>query len=74
VAPDARGRAHVHDRGVPPDDPTRLDLELEIAGEPVTGFVRDRDGRVEPFSGWMALARAIDLMLEEARGEGRPVA
>jgi hypothetical protein len=52
------------------DDRTHLDLEIEIGGDPLTGVLRDGNGHVEPFSGWMALARAIDLMLDAARTDG----
>jgi hypothetical protein len=44
---------------------TRLTLELDVQANPVTGVVHDSSGS-EPFVGWIALTRAIELALERA--------
>lgn len=54
---------------MPADAHTRLTLDLDTAADPVAGVLRDGNGHAVAFSGWMALARAIDLTLEAARGE-----
>ena len=50
-----------------PDTHTRLVLELDLAADPVRGIVHDANGHAEPFSGWMALTRTIELSLDAAR-------
>lgn len=52
-----------------PDTHTRLVLELDLAADPVRGIVHDAHGHAEPFSGWMALTRTIELGLDAARRE-----
>jgi hypothetical protein len=52
---------------VSPDTHTRLVLELDLAADPVRGIVHDAHGHAEPFSGWMALTRTIELGLDAAR-------
>jgi hypothetical protein len=52
---------------VPPDARTRLILDLDLAANPIAGNVLDRLGHAQPFSGWMALTRTIELTLEAAR-------
>ena len=44
-----------------------LTLEFHLSADPVAGVVRDRAGGGEPFSGWMALTRAIETALDSAR-------
>jgi hypothetical protein len=55
---------------VSPDTHTRLVLELDLAADPVRGTVHDARGHAEPFSGWMALTRTIELSLDAARRDG----
>lgn len=45
---------------------TRLTLELEVQADPMAGVVHDASGASEPFVGWIALTRAIELALERA--------
>jgi hypothetical protein len=52
---------------VSPDTHTRLVLELDLAGGPLRGVVLDVHGHAEPFAGWMALIRTIELNLDAAR-------
>lgn len=54
-----------------PDTHTRLVLELDLAADPVRGIVHDARGHAEPFSGWMALTRTIELSLDAARRDRR---
>jgi hypothetical protein len=53
------------------DDHALLTLELNLEADSVAGVVRGASGSGEPFVGWMALTRAIELTLEAAR-LGRP--
>jgi hypothetical protein len=46
---------------------TRLVIELDLAGGPLRGVVHDDLGHAEPFAGWMALIRTIELKLDAAR-------
>jgi hypothetical protein len=46
----------------------RLILDLDLAADPIGGVVRDADGDAEPFAGWIALTRTIELSLDGARG------
>jgi hypothetical protein len=54
---------------MPSDDRARLTLEFDVDADPVAGVVRDAGGGGEPFVGWIALTRAIELALEAARLE-----
>jgi hypothetical protein len=46
--------------------PLRLVVEFDSTAEPVAGLVR-REGRdAEAFTGWMALTRAIELLIHPA--------
>jgi hypothetical protein len=51
----------------------RLILDLDLAADPISGIVRDAHGAAEPFAGWMALTRTIELSLDAAR-QRRPAA
>jgi hypothetical protein len=54
---------------MPASAPVRLIIELDRLAAPVQGLVR-RDGhRPESFIGWMALARAIELLSEPPAAE-----
>jgi hypothetical protein len=52
---------------VTPGARTRLQLDLDLAADPIAGVVRDAQGNEEPFFGWMAFARTIELSLDAAR-------
>jgi len=59
-----------------PAEPRRVTvtLELEASAEPIRGVARDADGAERPFTGWLGLARALELTLDEAvdaRAESR---
>ena len=46
----------------------RLILDIDLAADPIGGLVRDVDGgTAEPFAGWIALTRTIELSLDGAR-------
>jgi hypothetical protein len=51
---------------------THLTLELDAKANPVAGVVRDANGSGEPFVGWIALTRAIELALERAASPAPP--
>lgn len=63
---------------MPRDSHARLILELDLAAEPVAGVVHDAKGEGQPFAGWMALTRTIELSLDAARraegGQADPTA
>jgi hypothetical protein len=52
---------------VTPAAHTRLILDLDLAADPIGGTVRDAHGDAEPFAGWIALTRTIELSLDAAR-------
>jgi hypothetical protein len=53
---------------VTPGTHIRLILDLDLAADPIGGVVRDADGAAaEPFAGWIALTRTIELSLDGAR-------
>jgi hypothetical protein len=46
----------------------RLILDLDLAADPIGGVVGPADGgAAEPFAGWIALTRTIELSLDGAR-------
>ncbi|MCW2954173.1 MAG: hypothetical protein JWQ48_3343 [Conexibacter sp.] len=45
----------------------RLTFEFDLDTDSVSGLLRGGAGDGEPFSGWMALTRAIELQLAAAR-------
>lgn len=45
----------------------RLILDLDLAADPIGGVLRDAAGAAEPFAGWIALTRTIELSLDGAR-------
>jgi hypothetical protein len=45
----------------------RLTLDLDLAADPIGGVVRDAEGEAQPFAGWIALTRTIELSLDGAR-------
>ncbi|HZE06390.1 MAG TPA: hypothetical protein VE127_14265 [Solirubrobacteraceae bacterium] len=47
----------------------RIELELEMEGEPVRGRLRS-GGRSEAFVGWLALADALGRLHERSRTHG----
>jgi hypothetical protein len=53
---------------------TVLTLEIDLDAEPMSGVLRDGEGRGSAFAGWMELALALELRLGEARGEEPPSA
>jgi hypothetical protein len=65
--PDANAMRPRQDRHVTPATHVRLILDLDLAADPIGGFVRDAHGDPEPFAGWMALTRTIELSLDAAR-------
>lgn len=48
-------------------DNLELTLKFDLSADPVAGIVRDRTGASEPFIGWIALTRAIETALDNAR-------
>lgn len=48
----------------------RLILELDLVADPVAGVLHDSRGDGQPFRGWMALTRTIELSLDAARRAG----
>jgi len=58
------------------DEPIRIHLEIEIdaLAEPVVGSLTPRGGEVEPFTGWIELATALERARCDARERvARPV-
>lgn len=60
------------------DAHARMILELDLAADPVAGVLHDANGDGQPFAGWMALTRTIELSLDAARraegGQADPAA
>jgi hypothetical protein len=52
---------------VNPATQIRLILDLDLAADPIGGVVHGADGDAEPFAGWIALTRTIELSLDRAR-------
>jgi hypothetical protein len=48
-------------------DRVRIVLDLDPTADPVGGWIVGARGDVAPFSGWLALGRAIELKLAVAR-------
>jgi hypothetical protein len=44
-----------------------LTVEFDLGADPVSGVVRSGAGDGDPFCGWMALTRTIELALASAR-------
>ena len=42
-------------------------LELDPSAEPIRGVARDEDGTEHTFTGWLGLARALELTLHAVR-------
>ena len=53
-------------------DNLELTLKFHLSADPVAGIVRDRTGGSEPFIGWIALTRAIEAALDNARHRDTP--
>jgi hypothetical protein len=51
---------------VPRPPVTRLTIEVDPWSDPMTGVVHDGRGE-QPFAGWMALVRAIEVAVETTR-------
>ena len=51
----------------------RIVLELVAGGEPIQGRLSTSDGEWRSFTGWMALARAIDDALTARRRQDTEV-
>jgi len=51
-----------------PAEPRRVTvtLELDASAEPIRGVARDTEGVERPFTGWLGLARALELTLDAA--------
>jgi hypothetical protein len=47
-------------------------LELALDADPIAGLIHGEEGQSIPFSGWMELARTLELSLAEARSAARP--
>jgi hypothetical protein len=52
-------------------DRLTVTLEVDAPGDPIRGVARDARGVEHPFSGWVALATAIEQALKIA-AEGAP--
>ena len=49
-----------------PPRPVVVTLELDPTAEPIRGVARDEHGAEHPFTGWVGLARALELTLDAA--------
>jgi hypothetical protein len=52
---------------MPAPEYARLTIDFDLQAEPIAGVVQGDDGHGQPFAGWMALTRAIELTLDAAR-------
>jgi hypothetical protein len=43
-------------------------LALDPAAEPIAGVARDEQGTERPFTGWLGLAKALELALDGFTG------
>ena len=50
-----------------------LTVEFELGADPVNGVVRSGAGEGDPFCGWMALTRTIELALTSARSHQQTI-
>jgi hypothetical protein len=55
-----------------PPHPIVVTLELDPSAEPIRGVARDERGAEHPFTGWLGLARALELTLDSAAGLEAP--
>ena len=51
-----------------PVDSVIVTLELDPSAQPIRGVARDEHGAEHPFTGWLGLARALELTLDAAAG------
>jgi len=52
---------------MPAPEYARLTIDFDLQADPIAGVVHDDGGHGQPFAGWMALTRAIELTLDAAR-------
>jgi hypothetical protein len=52
---------------------TTLHLQLNLDADPIAGLISAGAGEGTPFSGWIELARTIELSLDQARRALPPV-
>jgi hypothetical protein len=60
---------------MPAPEYARLIIDFDLQADPIAGVVHDGGGDGQPFAGWMALTRAIELTLDAARraiADGEP--
>lgn len=51
---------------------TELHLEVDPKSDPITGLLRDRAGRTQPFEGWMQLIAEVERACSLGPGGSRP--
>lgn len=44
-----------------------LRLTLQVANDPISGSLHDADGRTHAFGGWIALATALQALIDAPR-------
>jgi hypothetical protein len=52
---------------MPSPEYARLTIDFDLRADPIAGILYDGGGHDQPFAGWMALTRTIELTLEAAR-------
>lgn len=52
---------------MPSPEYARLTIDFDLQADPIAGVVHHGDGHSQPFAGWMALTRTIELTLQAAR-------
>jgi hypothetical protein len=52
---------------MPAPEYARLTVDFDLQADPIAGVVHDDGGHGQPFAGWMALTRTIELALDAAR-------
>jgi hypothetical protein len=52
---------------MPAPEYARLTIDFDLQADPIAGVVHDDGGHGQPFAGWMALTRTIELTLDAAR-------
>jgi hypothetical protein len=56
---------------MPAPEYARLTIDFDLQADPIAGVVHAGGGRGQPFAGWMALTRTIELTLDAARRAGQ---
>ena len=54
------------------DDVRHIAIDVRIDGDEISGEACDGSGRSTPFSGWLGLLGALDVLISAKRANGAP--